>query len=82
MHVPNPLIAGAKEFELPAGTTVYNMSAPAALADPVKAVADALEHPIASKPLRQIAKEKLAGKADATAVIVIDRKSTRLNSSH
>ncbi len=71
MHVPNPLIAGAKEFELPAGTTVYNMSAPRALADPVKAIAEALDHPIASKPLRQIAKEKLVGKADATAVIVI-----------
>jgi len=71
MHVPNPLIAGAKEFELPAGTTVYNMSAPTALADPVKAIAEALDHPIASKPLRQIAKEKLVGKADATAVIVI-----------
>lgn len=71
MHVPNPLIANAADFALPAETTIYGMSAPAALPNPAKAVSDALENPIQSKPLRIIAQEKLAAKADASAVIVI-----------
>lgn len=71
MHVPNPLITGANDFVLPPDTTIYGMSAPAALADPAKAVAEALEHPIASESLRSIAAKKLAASSAAKAVIVI-----------
>ena len=71
MNVPNPLIAGAKDLTLPAGSAVYGMSAPPALADPAKAVAAALENPIQSESFRTIAKRKIKNNADATAVIVI-----------
>ena len=59
MNVPNPLIAGAKDLTLPAGSAVYGMSAPPALADPAKAVAAALENPIQSESFRTIAKRKI-----------------------
>ena len=71
MHVPNPLIAGAEDLVLPNNTTIYGMNAPAALADLEKAVAEALEHPIASKSLRTIARETLEANGAAKAVIVI-----------
>ncbi|MDX9915354.1 MAG: nickel-dependent lactate racemase [Sphaerochaeta sp.] len=71
MQVPNPLNTSTMDLLLPDNTVIYGMQAPAALANPAKAVAEALEHPIASESLRTIAAKKRASNADANAVIVI-----------
>ena len=71
MYVHNPIDPAHKDLQLPDSTFCYAMQAPPALPDPAKAVEQALAHPIKSKPLSEIAKEKLAKNADAHAVIVI-----------
>ena len=55
---------------VPDGTAILAPSPAAALADPKKAMQDALEHPIGCVPFRELAKER-AQKSDAKACIVV-----------
>ncbi len=71
MHVHNPIDPANKDLLLPDTTLCYGMSAPPALQNAESAIEQALAHPIQSKPLSVIAKEKLDADKDATAVIVI-----------
>ncbi|WP_332446767.1 nickel-dependent lactate racemase [Sphaerochaeta sp.] len=71
MHVHNPIDPLQKDLILPDDTVCYGMQAPSALADSELAIREALEHPIASASLREIAEAKLAKNKHAKAVIVI-----------
>ena len=75
VHVP--LGPSGLHLELPEATDVYAMSAPETLADPARAVRDALSSPMDSKALAALAKEKAAAakvskRAPKACIIVSD----------
>ncbi|MHC1692726.1 MAG: lactate racemase domain-containing protein [Sphaerochaetaceae bacterium] len=76
MDIANPFGKAYSALELPHNTYVVHMEEPDLVADPAKAIAEALEHPIASRPLSVIAREKLVQRKAkdgqwATAIVVV-----------
>lgn len=71
MKVHNPLGTSYDDLVLPDSTFVIHMNDPQLVRDPKQAILDSLEHPIQSESLATIALSKRAGKASATAVIVV-----------
>lgn len=59
------------ELELPDSVEVLGMSAPRTLPDPAAAVERALDVPVGTPPLRELARRLLADRPEARAVVVI-----------
>jgi lactate racemase len=71
-----PLTSTAVELELPAGTVVLEPGHVEPLADAEETIARALAHPIGTPPFSELVRQKLADRANASAVIVVS-DSTR-----
>ena len=71
MKVDNPFGKKYPALMLPEGTKVIDMPDPELVKDPARAIRHALENPIGSKPLSEIASSKKAAKPSATAVILV-----------
>ena len=80
MDIRNPF-RGYDDLELPGHTHVVRMDEPGSVSDPAKAIRDALEHPIASGSLSEIAREKLirrrAGDGGSPTAVVVVSDNTR-----
>lgn len=71
MTVKNPFGEKYRDLVLPEGTKVIDMPDPAVIEDPSSRIRQALEHPIASPPLAEIAAHKKQNNPNATAVILV-----------
>lgn len=70
MEIKVPFGAELLHVNVPDGTDVLETTSPEIIEEPKQALLEALEHPIASKPFKTLAKEKCWG-ADARACIVV-----------
>ena len=76
MDIRNPFGDRYEDLNFPGHTQVVRMREPVLVKNPKQAIVDALEHPIASAPLSEIARGKLAARkakdgGQATAVLVV-----------
>lgn len=71
MKVTNPLNSRYSDLILPDNTFVAHMHAPEVVSDPKTVIRQCLESPIGSKSLREIARDKKAANAKATACITV-----------
>ncbi|MBQ2527700.1 MAG: DUF2088 domain-containing protein, partial [Spirochaetales bacterium] len=71
MKTSNPFGKKYRDLRLPEETKVIDMPDPARVQNPTKAIREALEKPIASSSLHDIAVAKKAQNSGATAVILI-----------